>query len=74
MGILARPLCSLYNNIVPASRLPARADMHLFKEGIEPKWEDPRCERGGSWTIPCQRDKAYLDRTWLRTVSLAVRC
>ena len=27
------------------------ADFHLFKEGVEPKWEDPSCEHGGKWTV-----------------------
>merc|ERR1712118_34579 len=30
----------LYNNIVPPSRLVHGADLHLFKEGVEPKWEE----------------------------------
>ena len=42
---------SLYNNIKPPSWLPAGTDFHLFKAGIEPKWEDPTCEHGGKWTI-----------------------
>jgi translation initiation factor 4E len=37
----------LYNNIIPPSRLSPGSDLHLFREGIEPKWEDPRCEHGG---------------------------
>ncbi|CAI5485112.1 unnamed protein product [Closterium sp. Yama58-4] len=55
----------LYNNIVQPSKLMNKADMHLFKEGIQPKWEDPKCEKGGSWTIPCSRSKEYLDNMWL---------
>ncbi|GJP31246.1 hypothetical protein CLOM_g23332 [Closterium sp. NIES-68] len=55
----------LYNNIVQPSKLMNKADMHLFKDGIQPKWEDPKCEKGGSWTIPCSRSKEYLDNTWL---------
>eukprot|EP00475_Leptophrys_vorax_P019100 TRINITY_DN2610_c0_g2_i1.p1 TRINITY_DN2610_c0_g2~~TRINITY_DN2610_c0_g2_i1.p1 ORF type:complete len:262 (+),score=27.37 TRINITY_DN2610_c0_g2_i1:500-1285(+) len=58
----------LYNNVVAPSKLVNKADMHLFKEGIAPKWEDPKCEKGGSWTIPCSRSKEYLDTVWLHTV------
>lgn len=58
----------LYNNIVPPSKLITKADMHLFKDGIQPKWEDPKCEKGGSWTIPCSRSKEHLDNVWLHTV------
>ncbi|CAI5459557.1 unnamed protein product [Closterium sp. Yama58-4] len=54
------PLHSLYNNVTSAATLPPRMDMHLFKEGIVPKWEDPQCEKGGSWTVFC-RTKDMFD-------------
>ena len=47
----------------------SKGDMHVFKEGVEPKWEDPKCEKGGSWTVPCSKGKEYLDNIWLHTVS-----
>jgi hypothetical protein len=31
---------SLYNNLVPPSRLPKGGNYHLFKDGVEPMWED----------------------------------
>lgn len=57
----------LYNNIVPASKLAAGANYHLFKEGIEPKWEDPENEKGGKWiiTIPPKNRNVLLDKFWL---------
>jgi len=60
----------LYNNIVPASKLAAGANYHLFKEGIEPKWEDPENEKGGKWiiTIPPKNRNAILDKFWLWTL------
>lgn len=61
--------CSLYNNIKPPSWLPPGADFHLFKEGIQPKWEDPSCEHGGKWTILVPRgNKQILDKFWLHSV------
>ena len=65
--------CSLYNNIKPPSWLPPGTDFHLFKEGIEPKWEDPKCEHGGKWTILVPKAgnaKQVVDKFWLH----AVRC
>lgn len=62
---------SLYNNIVPPSRLGHGADFHLFKEGVEPKWEDAKCATGGKWTanIPkTPNSKQLLDTYWLHTV------
>lgn len=63
---------SLYNNIKPPSWLNPGTDFHLFKEGIEPKWEDPQCESGGKWTVLVPKgpvSKATLDMMWLNAVS-----
>ena len=61
--------CSLYDQIFKPSKLPANADFHLFKAGIEPKWEDPECAAGGKWSITSNR-KAGLDTMWLETVNI----
>ncbi len=64
--------CSLYNNIKPPSWLGPGTDFHLFKEGIEPKWEDPTCESGGKWTVLVPKGpnaKQVLDTYWLNAVS-----
>ncbi len=57
----------LYNNIVPPSRLVSGADLHVFKEGIEPKWEDATCASGGKWTVtfPKNSAKGVTDTAWL---------
>ena len=65
------PHCSLYNNIKPPSWVTAGADFHLFKKGIEPKWEDPKCEHGGKWTVLIPRGpngKQTMDTYWLNAV------
>ena len=63
-------LCSLYNNIKQPSALAHGADFHLFKKGIEPKWEDPRCAAGGKWTVQIKKGQAgTLDQYWLHIVS-----
>lgn len=49
------------------SKFPANADFHLFKAGIEPKWEDPECAYGGKWTVTSS-SKANLDKMWLESV------
>lgn len=59
----------LYNNIIPPSRLSYGSDLHLFREGIEPKWEDPRCEHGGKWTAMIPKGQPQmLDSAWLHAV------
>ncbi|GMH29172.1 hypothetical protein Nepgr_031015 [Nepenthes gracilis] len=57
----------LYDQIFKPSKLPANADFHLFKAGIEPKWEDPECANGGKWTVTIS-GKANLDNMWLETL------
>jgi len=64
----------LYNNIVPASQLVPGSDYHLFKEDIEPKWEDPYNAHGGKWIIPVPTKlrNESLDKLWLWTVLACV--
>lgn len=48
------------------------ATYYLFKEGIEPKWEDAKNLKGGCWTapVPTKGDpKKTLDAWWLNSVS-----
>nr|GEX96598.1 EIF4E [Tanacetum cinerariifolium] len=56
----------LYNNIHRPSRLAAGADLHCFKNRIEPKWEDPVCALGGKWTMTFPKSKS--DTCWLYTL------
>ncbi|KAL6080575.1 eukaryotic initiation factor 4E [Balamuthia mandrillaris] len=57
----------LYNNVVPASALSVGSNYHLFKAGIEPKWEDPANEKGGKWvlSVPASQRRDKLDKLWL---------
>lgn len=62
---------SLYNNIKTPGQLQPSATFYLFKEGIEPKWEDPKNVNGGCWTAAVNRtnnSKAQLDAHWLNAV------
>lgn len=29
--------------------IPPHRDIHLFKKGIKPMWEDPANKKGGKW-------------------------
>jgi len=62
----------LYNNIIKASKLAHGANYHLFKDGVEPKWEDVFNDRGGKWIVPIndkkREDNGPLDRMWLWTL------
>lgn len=62
---------SLFNNIVPASQLPLGSNYHLFKTGIEPKWEDTANSNGGKWTVQFPaKQRASLDQLWLFAVRI----
>ncbi|XP_059284255.1 eukaryotic translation initiation factor [Lycium ferocissimum] len=62
---------SLYDQIFKPSKLTVNAEFHLFKAGIEPKWEDPECANGGKWTVTSSR-KANLETMWLETLMALV--
>ncbi|KAK4685735.1 translation initiation factor 4E, partial [Tremellales sp. Uapishka_1] len=63
-----------YNNIVPPSQLPQKANYYLFKDGIMPAWEDVANKEGGKWSIQLPRDKnkAVIDNMWLYTMLASI--
>ena len=65
-------MCSLYNNIRTPGQLQPTATFYLFKDHIEPKWEDPKNTNGGCWTASVpnkgQNSKGQLDAWWLHGV------
>lgn len=64
----------LYNNIVPPSQLPPKANYYLFKEGIIPAWEDDANKHGGKWSIqfPKEKNRGNIDKMWLYTMLAAI--
>lgn len=64
----------LYNNVVPPSELPQKANYYLFKQGIKPAWEDSANTNGGKWSIQLPRDKTRpaIDKLWLFTMLAAI--
>lgn len=60
----------VFNNLKPASALAQGSNYHIFKEQIEPKWEDAQNSKGGKWTlsIPPKSRASSLDQMWLWTV------
>jgi len=64
----------LYNNIIPPSQLPSKANYYLFKEGIIPAWEDEANKDGGKWSIqlPKEKNRSNVDKMWLYTMLAAI--
>jgi len=65
---------ALYNHIQLASGLPWTSDYYLFKEGIQPMWEDPANREGGRWLIQVMKEKRneMLDFYWLELLMAIV--
>lgn len=53
---------TIYKHIKPPSQLPFVTDIHLFKKGIRPIWEDDENKRGGKWVLRLK--KGVADRYW----------
>ncbi|XP_053474472.1 eukaryotic translation initiation factor 4E-1B isoform X5 [Ictalurus furcatus] len=60
----------LYHNIQMASKLSSGCDYSVFKDGIEPMWEDRSNKCGGRWLITLSKQQRHteLDRFWLETL------
>jgi len=61
---------SIYNHIQLASKLSVGCDYSLFKEGVQPMWEDDRNRMGGRWLVNLSKNQRStdLDRIWLETL------
>ena len=61
----------VFNNVKPASQLSTNSNYHIFKDGVEPMWEDAGNVNGGKFvlTIPKKESRGgRLDEAWLFTV------
>ncbi|KAK2156710.1 hypothetical protein LSH36_207g07067 [Paralvinella palmiformis] len=60
----------IYNHVQPASKLSPGCDYSLFKDGIQPMWEDELNKKGGRWLINLDKRKRFqqLDTFWLETL------
>ncbi|KAI5943306.1 Eukaryotic translation initiation factor 4E type 1B [Manis javanica] len=61
---------AMYSHIQLASKLSSSCDYALFKDGIEPMWEDSRNKRGGRWLVSLTKQQRHseLDCLWLETL------
>ncbi|XP_069123007.1 eukaryotic translation initiation factor 4E-like [Argopecten irradians] len=61
---------ALYNHVQKASKLPSGCDYSLFKDGIQPMWEDGQNKDGGRWLINLNKQQRHsdLDNFWLETL------
>lgn len=64
---------ALYNHIEQASNLVSGSDYCLFKDDIEPMWEDSANRKGGRWLFtlmkgPAAKSSASVDELWLEVL------
>jgi len=58
----------LFNNLLPPSKLVRGSNYHLFKDGIQPEWEDPINKVGGKWIVQYGPKDAGQDDHWMFTL------
>ncbi|CAD6566955.1 MAG: hypothetical protein CYPHOPRED_001300 [Cyphobasidiales sp. Tagirdzhanova-0007] len=57
--------CRLFNWTKKPSRMGMNENLHLFKQGIRPMWEDDANLKGGKWTLNIDwSNKEGTDRAW----------
>ncbi|TKC45209.1 hypothetical protein EI555_017521 [Monodon monoceros] len=61
---------ALYNHIQLSSSLMPGCDYALFKDGIEPTWEDEQNKRGGRWLITLNKQQRPSDLDCFRLETL----
>lgn len=62
---------AVYNHIEIASNLQMGSDYSVFKDGIQPMWEDARNKRGGRWIFVFNKklfSTQELDKMWLEAL------
>lgn len=67
----AEAFWQIFNNVKPSSQLALNSNYHIFREGVQPMWEDPENKDGGKFvlTIPKKDSKnGRCDEWWLFTI------
>jgi translation initiation factor 4E len=59
----------MFNNVVQPTKLAPGSNYHMFKFGIEPKWEDVQNMRGGKWVLSLAKTSPVgFDNLWLNAL------
>lgn len=53
---------TIYSHLRRPNVLPVNSDVHLFRDGVKPVWEDPVNALGGKWIIRLK--KGLINRLW----------
>lgn len=62
-------LMYMIETMEPAIQWPLSSNLHFFREGIEPLWEDPMNAKGGKWVLEIPKSAGQaLNDLWNKTV------
>lgn len=68
-------LLYLLDNLEKATAWPLNSNVHFFRGGIQPLWEDQANMKGGKWVMELPKGfgvvNTELEKTWERTVLYA---
>jgi translation initiation factor 4E len=53
---------TIYSHLRRPNVLPVNSDVHLFRDGVKPVWEDSVNAKGGKWIIRLK--KGLINRLW----------
>merc|ERR1712164_163450 len=61
---------AVYNHVQLPSKLKVENDYMIFRNGVQPAWEDEANKTGGMWklVLPSKMRSTDLDRMWLETI------
>lgn len=67
-------LLYVLENTGEADEWPLNSNIHFFREGIEPAWEDVRNINGGKWVLEIEKEKEdeRINDLWKKTVAFCV--
>jgi translation initiation factor 4E len=64
---------NLLNNLVSLSNSEFQGSYHIFKKGIQPKWEDLHNINGGKWVLVLPSENlSEIKKLWEKTVSCVI--
>lgn len=65
-----------YNNMAKPSDLASKSDLHVFRAGVRPEWEDEQNSNGGRWSYQIKvkpgAGAAILDEMWMELILAAI--
>lgn len=61
---------AVYNHVQPPSGIATGCDYMLFKDGIQPMWEDEKNKYGGRWLLNVEKrgGRSSIDQYWVETL------